>query len=363
MRVLFDMLHPAHFHLFKHVIAELRAAGHEVEIIARQKDCLPQLLAQTAWPVHLIRRNRPSSLTVLAKETLQAAWLAMRLAQKKRIDIMAGTSISIGPAARLTGATSIIFVEDDARIVPIYAKLGYPVAHYVATPACLGFEDPRPKRLTYAGYHELAYLHPNRFRPDPGIRDLLGLSPGERFFLVRLVALTAHHDIGEAGLSTDQAKTIVQRLRRHGRVFISAEKTLDAELAPYLLPTPADRILDVLALADIVVGDSQTMTIEAAVLGTPSLRCNSFVGRLTVPAELETKYGLTEGFRPQEFERLLGRLDEWLTEPDLKERWQRKRQDLLTQCVDVTEWIVQLFDSLTQCDSHLAKTQRPTGAS
>ena len=68
MRVLFDLLHPAHFHLFRHVITTLLESGHEVEIIAREKDCLPQLLARTDWPMHLIPRKKPSSLVVLAKE-------------------------------------------------------------------------------------------------------------------------------------------------------------------------------------------------------------------------------------------------------------------------------------------------------
>ena len=343
MRVLFDLLHPAHFHLFRHVIAELLAAGNEVEIIAREKDCLPELLAQTDWPVHLIRRKKRSSLTVLAKETLQAAWLAMRLAQKKHIDIMAGTSISIGPAARMTGAKSIMFVEDDARIVPIYAKLGYPIAHYVATPACLGFEDSSAKRLTYPGYHELAYLHPNRFEPDPQIREVLGVAPDERYFLVRLVSLTAHHDIGESGLSTAQARQIVDRLSQHGRVFISAESTVDASLEQYLLPAPADRIFDVLAYADIIVGDSQTMAAEAAVLGTPSLRCNSFVNRLAYLAELEERYGLTFGFVPQNFRKLLSILDLWLSEEGLQEQWRAQRETLLAESVDVTEWILDML--------------------
>jgi len=343
MRVLFDLLHPAHFHLFRHVITELLAAGNEVEIIAREKDCLPELLSQTDWPVHLIERKKRSSLTVLAKETVQAAWLAMRLAQKKRIDIMAGTSISIGPAARATGATSIMFEEDDAKIVSIYAKLGYPIAHYVATPACLGFEDTGAKRLTYRGYHELAYLHPNRFTPDPQIREVLGVGPEERYFLVRLVSLTAHHDIGESGLSTSQAKQIVDRMSQHGRVFISAESTVDASLERYLLPTPADRIFDVLAYADIIVGDSQTMTAEAAVLGTPSLRCNSFVGRLAYLTELEERYGLTCGFVPHNFRTLLSTLDLWLAEVELKEQWRVKREAMLAESTDVTEWILDTF--------------------
>ena len=176
---------------------------------------------------------------------------------------------------------------------------------------------------------------------------MLGVGAEDRYFLVRLVSLTAHHDIGESGLSTAQAKQIVNRLSQHGRVFISAETTVDESLSSYLLRAPADRIFDVLAYADIIVGDSQTMTIEAAVLGTPSLRCNTFVGRLTVPAELEERYGLTFGFVPQNFRTLLSKLDEWLAEEGLQERWQARREAMLAESVDVTEWILDKFYKLS----------------
>ena len=347
MKFLFDILHPAHFHLFKNVILSLRKAGHGVEIIARQKDCVPQLLKDSGWAYRLIPRKK-GGLMVLGLESVKAAALATKLGWRRRIDFMVGVSISIGPAARLTGATSLLFEDDDAKVVPIFAKLGYPLAHYVVTPKCLAFEDHGPKHLTYPGYHELAYLHPNRFTPDEGILPELHLAGGQRYFLVRLVSLTAHHDIGEKGLTTGQAKTIVERLARHGRVFISAEKTVAPELREYLLPTPAQKIFDVLAFADLLVGDSQTMAAEAAVLGTPSLRCNTFKGRLSYLEELEHKYGLTAAFLPREFDALLAKMEEWLSRPDLKGQWRQKRQVMLGDCVDLTGWMLDLFDKLAQ---------------
>jgi len=346
MRVLFDLLHPAHFHLFKHVIGSLRAAGHEVEIIARQKDCLPQLLEESGLPHHLIRRRR-EGLLVLGWESVQAAALAVRLSRAGgAFDLMAGVSISIGPAARWTGATALLFEDDDAKVVPVFAKLGYPIAHYVITPRCLAFEDHGRKHLTYPGYHELAYLHPRRFQPDPAVLGVLGVRPGQRYALVRLVALKAHHDLGEKGLSSAQARALVERLARHGPVFISAEKAVEPALERYLLPTPADRIFDVLAFAGLLVGDSQTMAAEAAVLGVPSLRCNTFKGRISYLEELEHRYGLTAAFLPGEFEGLAAKAQEWLALPDLRERWREKRRRMLAECVDVTAWILELFGRL-----------------
>jgi len=348
MRILFDLLHPAHFHLFKNVINRLRRSGHQVEIIAREKDCLIDLLEKSGLCFRRIRRRFGGNLFGLALETAAATLMAVWMSLSKRFDFMLGTSISIGPAARLTGAVSMIFEEDDAKVVPVFAKLGYPIAHYVVTPKCLEFENHGSKHLAYPGYHELAYLHPNYYTPDPSILEELSVKPDEKYFVVRLVSLRAHHDIGESGLSTEQAKTVVDRLAQHGRVFISAESTVESELCKYLLPTSVERIFDVLAFAHIVVGDSQTMAAEAAVLGTPSLRCNTFVGRLAYLEELEHKYGLTKGILPKDFDKLLDQLDQWLSQPDLKQRWKEKRQAMLQDCVDVTNWILKLFDKLAE---------------
>ena len=171
----------------------------------------------------------------------------------------------------------------------------------------------------------------------------MGLNANERYFLIRLVSLTAHHDIGKKGLSTAQAKTLIKHLAGYGRVFISAEKTLEDELQPYLLPVGAEQIFDVMAFADMVIGDSQTMVAEAAVLGTPALRCNSFVGCLAYLEELEHKYGLTAGFLPKDFDKLLAKMDEWLAEPDLRQKWAQKRKVMLRECVDLTDWIIRLL--------------------
>lgn len=346
MRVIFDLGHPAHFHLFKHTITSLKSSGEDVELIVREKGCLVDLLEKTKWAYHIIPRTK-DGLAALGWQNLRAFRIAISLAKKKHTDFMVGTSVVVGPAARLTGAISLIFSEDDAKEVPIFAKLAYPFAHYIITPKSLKSEDHGKKDLRYQGYHELAYLHPDRYEPNPEILKELGVGQGERYFLIRLVSLTAHHDIGEKGVSTEQAKSLIKHLLEYGRVFISAEKTVDEELQSYLLPTRVEQIFDVMAFADMVIGDSQTMVIEASVLGTPSIRCNTFVGRLSCMEELEHRYGLTAGFLPKDFDKLLAKIDEWLAQPDLKEKWAQKRQIMLADCVDLTSWILNLFNDLS----------------
>jgi len=347
VRFLFDLGHPAHYYLFKHSMRLLRDAGHEVILIARQKDCLPDLIRSGGWPCHLIPRKK-RNLPALGVETLRGIGLAVSISSRRAVDLMIGTSMVVGPAARLAGAISLVFEEDDAAVVPLFARLAYPPAHYVVTPECLKFENYGRKHLTYRGYHELAYLHPQRYRPDPQIRRDLGLRDGERHFLIRLVALTAHHDVGQRGLTPQQAWTLVDLLGRRGRVFISAEGHVDDRLGAYLLRTRPEQVLDVMAYADMVIGDGQTMAAEAAVLGIPGLRCNTFVGRLSYLEELEHKYGLTKGFLPSEFESLVNQANAWLAQDDLKAQWLARRDAMLRECIDVTGWMTDLFLDLAR---------------
>ena len=51
------------------------------------------------------------------------------------------------------------------------------------------------------------------------------------------------------------------------------------------------------------------MTSEAAILGVPALKCNTFAGRLSVPNELEQKYGLCYAYQPCEFDRLYAHVE------------------------------------------------------
>ena len=93
------------------------------------------------------------------------------------------------------------------------------------------------------------------------------------------------------------------------------------------------------------LGDSQTMTSEAAVLGTPAIRCNTFVGRIHYLEEEEHKYGLTYGFRPENSEAMFQRIDELLAMPNLKEEWQTRRQKMLSEKIDYASFLVWFIEN------------------
>jgi len=235
---------------------------------------------------------------------------------------------------------SIIFDDDDDEVQPLMTRFGHPFAHRLLSPDVLTHQRKKPTQVTYPGYHELAYLHPNRFLPDPNVLSEIGLTNDSPFFLLRFNAFKAHHDVGVHGLSFDNKLKLVRFLEKHGRVLITTEKEIEPELKPYQLPVSPEKAHSLLYYATMLIGDSQTMTSEAAVLGTPSIRSNSFVGKISYLEEEQYKYGLTYGFQPTQSEEMFRKIFELISMPSLKAEWQRRRIRMLEDKIDVTAFFV-----------------------
>ena len=338
MRILVDIGHPAHVHLFRNLIRRTLAEGGAALATTREKEVTVQLCQAYGIPQLVVSRKR-RGLVGNAVEYFERTWRVWRAARRFRPDALLGTSVSIGPVGRLIGKPSIVFQEDDASHVPGFARLAYPLSSYIATPACLAHEDYGRKHLTYQGYHELAYLHPDHFTPDPAVRQLLGVGPQERFFILRFVSMQAHHDTAVRGIDFETARELVTLLSAHGRVFVSSERELQPFFAPYRFSLPPHKLVDALALADMVIGDSQTVAAEAAVLGIANIRCNTFVGKLTYLNELEEKHGLTVGILPEKQSSVLTIAASWLVEMDrVKLDIQQRRDNMLAECVNLAQW-------------------------
>jgi uncharacterized protein len=344
LKLLFDIAHPADLHLFRHLIARVAREGGQALVGARDKDVMLPLLRAFAIP-HVVLSSaggggRAGNLAELVVRTARL----LGLARTFRPDALVGPSASFGLIGRLIRRPSFVFCEDDAAVVPLFARLAYPLASYVVTPACLAFESHGSKHLHYPGYHELAYLHPAHFAPNPETLRRFGLVPGEPYFVVRLVALTGHHDARARGLPAELVRRLVELLAARGRVLISSEAALPADLEPHRFLLPPETLHDVLAHAWLCIGDSQTLAAEAAVLGVPNLRCNSFVGRISYLRELEERWGLTRGVRVEEAERLPAIASEWLADlPALRAVQQQRRRRMLEECVDVSDWQWQML--------------------
>jgi predicted glycosyltransferase len=136
---------------------------------------------------------------------------------------------------------------------------------------------------------------------------------------------------------------LVNFLSEYGRVIITTERDIDEEFLSYQMKVSPEKIHSLMAYAKILIGDSQTMCSEAAVLGVPSMRCNSFAGRVSYLEEQEKKYELVYSFLPSEFEKLFEKVKEWVEDPELKTKWMMRRQNMLKDKIDVTSFFKKMI--------------------
>jgi len=344
LNILVDIVHPAHVHFFRHIIRGLEERGHHVSIVARDKDVTLELLDRYGLAYVSVGRAGRKSRFRQFVELLGRVLYLWREARRCSAEVILTRNPAGVLAARLAGAMGV-FDTDDGSAAGIHFRTAAPFAHYITTPDCHG-EDLGPRQRTYPGYKQSAYLHPDLFTPDAQVLDYLGLEPGARYFLLRFVSMTASHDAGEGGLPMATKRAIVEKLRPHGRVFISCEGDLPAQWEPFRLKLPAHLVHDILARCSLFIGDSQTMAAEAAFLGVPNLRVSTFVGRLPYLQELEQRYHLTRGYLPGESEPLLEALDAMLADPGLRDDWATARDRLLREKTNVADWYVDFVEAI-----------------
>lgn len=340
--------HPAHFHLFRYTIDNLKKDGHEVIVVIRPKDVLESLCNNAEMPYFKVK-NRPQKwgLLGLGLSLIEKTIEVSKIVRKEKPDMLIGSDGVLAYAGKLCKVPSFEWYEDDVDIIKLYAKMFFPLYTNVVSPAVCNAGKWKNKQITYSGYQKLAYLHPKYFTPDRSIVEKY-FSVDKPYFLLRFAQLTAHHDQGVRGFTTDVAQHVIDLLAPHGTVYISSEKELPPEFKQYGLKINPLDIHHVLYYSTIYAGDSQSMAVEACMLGVPAIRFNDFVGekKISVLEELEHVYGLTYAIHSTQKEQLFERIKELLIIPNLKQEWQQRRKKMLEDKIDVTAfytWFIENY--------------------
>ena len=338
MKILIDIGHPAHVHYFKNFIWLMEKRGHEFLITARNRRYVFDLLR--AYNFDYIDRDKGSS-NILGKILYipKADFLLYRMAKKFKVDLfLSFGSMYAAQASKLLGKPHIAF--DDTEHAKFGHMLYVPFTDVICTPSCFQ-KDFGKKHIRFNGYMELCYLHPNYFKPNLEVLDELNLKKDDKFFVLRFVSWKASHDVGQKGIDFEGKLKLIRELEKHGKIFITSEEPLVGELDRYRLSISPEKIHDLLYYATMYIGEGATMASEAAILGTPSIYINPL--KLGYLEEQEKKYGLTYNF--PDSKSALEKIKELLERNNLKEEWQKKREIMLNDKIDVTEWMVDFIEN------------------
>ena len=305
--------------------------GHEFFFTVREGEHQAQLLEENGFRYAIIGNKQRGKIRKLMGIFI-FSYRIFRIARRFKPDLfLSHGSMYAGYAALLSGKKHIALEDTGNMEQLLFSK---PVSDVIISPHALQVDLGR-KHIRYDGFHELAYLHPKRFKPDISVLDELKVKNGEVFVILRFVSWNATHDFGQSGLLLSQKIALIREISKYASVFISSEKPLPPELEEYALRIAPHRLHHALYYSAMYIGEGATTASECAMLGTPALYVNTIsAGTL----EQQEQYGLISCFRS--FEGLIEKAVTILKTPFMKEEILKRRNKMLDENIDVTSLLI-----------------------
>jgi hypothetical protein len=339
MKVLFYFGHPSQYLFLKNPINILKEKGIICDIVIKSKDILEALLIENNESyTNILPEGRKSSKRGIIFGLIKRDLRLFKLVKNKAYDLFVGTDPSLSHIGFIKNIPVITVLEDDIQVIPGLARITFPFTSLILTPQGCSTGNYEYKTIHYRGFMKLSYLHPKLFNKKAAVLK-------QPYFLIRISSLDAYHDTGINGFNLELLQKIVSKLSKNGSVYISSEGILDETLKTFELKINPIEMQDILSNASLLISDSQSMTMEAAMLGVPSIRYSDFTGRINVLEELEHKYHLTFGIPTSKPLLLFDKIDKLLSETNLIGTFQQRRKIMLSEKIDVTAFMVWFIEN------------------
>jgi predicted glycosyltransferase len=334
MKILVDLNHPVDVNFFKNAVRSWTTQHNcQVDITLQPRGKLVPILQSElpGFPFTSIGTFQKS----MAAKLLMVAYRFPRFFNHVRrggYDVVTSFGgIGVSHATCLLRKPSVIFDDDIEYGIGFYPYK--PFATRLVMPAQIPVRGRNVVR--YKGFKELAYLHPNYFKPDESALQEYGLKPGDYVFVREVSKISGNYAHLEAG----QLANVCAQLRTLGlNVVLSLEdKSLKDRFAPHciILQEPVKDIYSLMHFARLTISSGDTMARESCLTGTPVLYTG---GRyMSVNTELKKKGIFFEPDRENPIVKLVG----MITEQNVKEKTREiVHQALLNEWEDTTEVIV-----------------------
>jgi predicted glycosyltransferase len=275
LSVWIDLSNSPHPILFEPIVAELRRAGHEVLLSARDH-AQTVALANERWSdVQVIGSRAPRSRAAKARAMVGRAGALARFARARKIDVaVSHNSYAQTVAARVLRIPCVTGMDYEFQPAN---HIAFRCADRVLIPQdfpnhLLRLEGATARKVwRYDGFKEEVYLH--GFTPAPDVLRELRLDQDEPFFVARPApAGAAYHQFENPVFD----RAVAQVLRRHdAKVVLLPRRPEDvrayAGIPPerQIVPSRAIDSRSLLYYARALLGAGGTMNREAALLGTP----------------------------------------------------------------------------------------------
>ncbi|MBU1097082.1 MAG: DUF354 domain-containing protein [Bacteroidetes bacterium] len=344
MLYLFELNHPKHYHQFKYIFKIIESNRDSFIVLARDKDVLLSLLKEDNIPFEIYgkRGNNLFSKLIFVPKILFKYWGIIRKSKPNVIISKAS------PYAAIIGKLFRIptVITPDSEVVNLTNKIVVPLSTLVITQKTYKNEfGKKHKRIN--GFFETTYLHPNYFISEEiDVFKESTESKQKKYFVLRFIGWDANHDINQFGFSDEEKIKLVDFLLGYGKVIITSEKNLPNSLKKYVMSQHPSQIHHLLSFASIYIGDSQSMATEACLLGTPSIRYNSFVGENDMSnfKILQEKYELL--YNCKNFEEVIYYAKRVIEDDNSKIKWRQNSNNYFKEIGDTNKEIFNIIKTV-----------------
>ncbi|HUT43334.1 MAG TPA: DUF354 domain-containing protein [Desulfobacterales bacterium] len=336
MRILIDIGHPAHVHLFKNFAWEMQKKKHSILFSTREKEISTYLLKKYGFDFNSFGKPFKGIVGKIFGMILFDIKLFLVSLKFKPDIYLSHGSIYAAHVSWILGKPHIAF-EDTGNMEQI--RLYLPFTKVVLTSYSFS-KDFGYKQIRYIGFHDSAYLHPKRFNPDPEIFHFLGIQPNQKYAIVRFVSWQATHDLNQKGFLEEQKLELILELKKHAFVFITSEIPETGELKKYEIQIPPEKIHDALYYAALSIGEGATIASECASLGTPAIYVSSITA---MKLKEQTKLGLVYCYK--NFLEAKKKAIEIVKNNSIRSEIEEKRKALPESQIDLTAFLVWFIEN------------------
>lgn len=331
----------------KNIIRRLKDQGHGIKLLVRDYGDTLTVANEIGMEYFLYSKASGSKIgkIISLPGDILKAYEHLR---EFKPDILVGFGVYDAFVSFMLNRPCVYFEDSEPRVntlsYAIQVKASALLVDTIITPEYFSDELGK-KQIRVKSFKEMAYLHPDYFKPDENIFNLLGLHNKEDFIILRFNAFDAVHDFSIKGFSDEDKIRLVKELEKYASVFISSEAGIPDELNRYVVKIPKSRIHDAIYYAKLLVTDTQTMATEGAILGTPTIRCNTFVGDNDMGnfIEFEQRYNLI--FNYNDPDKAIIKAVELIQKQNLKEEWKIKKERLLKDKIDINTFMIWLLEN------------------
>lgn len=349
MKIVIDIGHPGHVHYFKNVIWILKSKGHEILIMARDREFIFDLLKKYELP-YVNRGEGSNSFIGKFSYMLKGNYKIYKAAKKFNPDLFLSFSSPYAAQVSSFMGKPHIALNDTEHEDRLYSIFTYPFSSVILTPESF-LSSLGKKQIRFDNLIEGLYLQNKYFRPSKNIYNDLGIDKDMPFVLFRFVSWNAHHDFGQSGLDLKTKLALIDKLKNNFKIFISSEKELPEDLIKYKLPTSPEKIHDVIYYAKLFIGESSTMASESALLGTPAVFINSLP--LMCNIKIGQDIGLIKQFKSNKG--VIEYVEELIKNPELKKEAQIKSNEMQKGFINATDFLVWFVENFPESKDIMTK--------